>query len=71
MIGSKARIIYLLKLILLEMLVKAPGLVHSMLAGSLSVTPMAALSRLAAGIRGSTVIVNMPGRFIYVLFQPI
>eukprot|EP00088_Acartia_fossae_P059573 TRINITY_DN7082_c1_g1_i15.p1 TRINITY_DN7082_c1_g1~~TRINITY_DN7082_c1_g1_i15.p1 ORF type:complete len:648 (-),score=118.70 TRINITY_DN7082_c1_g1_i15:684-2627(-) len=40
---------------------QAPGLVHSMLAGSLAVTPMAALSRLAAGIRGSTVIVNMPG----------
>jgi molybdopterin biosynthesis enzyme MoaB len=32
-----------------------------MLVGSLSVTPLAALSRPAAGIRGKTIIVNLPG----------
>merc|ERR1712117_948703 len=36
-------------------------MVAAMLTGSLGVTPLAALSRPAAGIRGSTVIVNMPG----------
>ena len=40
---------------------QAAGLVTSMLVGSLSVTPLAALSRPAAGIRGRTVIVNLPG----------
>ncbi len=40
---------------------RAPGLVHQMLSGSLSVTPLASLSRLTAGIRGNTVIVNLPG----------
>ena len=40
---------------------QAPGLVTAMLTGSLAVTPLAALSRPAAGIRGQTVIVNMPG----------
>lgn len=40
----------------------APGLVAAMLHGSLAVTPLAALARPAAGIRGNTVIVNMPGR---------
>ena len=40
---------------------QAPGLVAAMLSGSLAVTPLAALSRPAAGIRGKTVIVNMPG----------
>ena len=39
----------------------APGLVAAMLTGSLAVTPLAALSRPAAGIRGKTIIVNMPG----------
>jgi len=39
----------------------APGLIHSMLAGSLAVTPLAALSRPAAGTRANTVIVNLPG----------
>ena len=43
----------------------APGLVAAMLHGSLAVTPLAALARPAAGIRGNTVIVNMPGRFGY------
>merc|ERR1712130_1045074 len=32
-----------------------------MLTGSLKVTPLAALSRPAAGVRGRTIIVNMPG----------
>jgi len=40
---------------------QAPGLVTAMLVGSLAVTPLAALSRPAAGIRGSTIIVNLPG----------
>ena len=40
---------------------QAPGLVSCMLVGSLSVTPLAALSRPVAGIRSKTVIVNMPG----------
>jgi len=40
---------------------QAPGLVTAMLTGSLAVTPLAALSRPAAGIRGQTVIINMPG----------
>jgi len=39
----------------------APGLVHCMLAGSLAVTPLAALARPAAGTRNKTIIVNMPG----------
>ena len=41
---------------------KAPGLVHQMLASSLTVTPMASSSRAAAGIRKGTLIVNLPGR---------
>jgi len=40
---------------------QAPGLVTAMLSGSLKVTPLAALSRPAAGVRGKTIIVNMPG----------
>ena len=40
---------------------EAPGLVHAMMSGSLSVTPMAMLSRLTAGIRAKTLIVNLPG----------
>lgn len=40
---------------------QAPGLVVAMLSGSLAVTPLAALSRPAAGVRGTCVIVNMPG----------
>jgi len=40
---------------------QAPGIVHCMISGSLAVTPMAALSRPAAGIRASTIIINMPG----------
>ncbi|CAM6129634.1 unnamed protein product [Calypogeia fissa] len=40
---------------------EAPGLVQVMLQKSLEVTPTAMLSRAAAGIRGSTLIINMPG----------
>ena len=40
---------------------EAPGLVHRMMSESLKVTPMAMLSRLAAGIRKSTLIINFPG----------
>ena len=53
----------------------APGLVTALLSGSLAVTPLAALSRPAAGIRGKTVIVNLPGskkavRECYGFIQP-
>ncbi len=40
---------------------EAPGLVHAMLAASLQKTPHAMLSRMVAGIRGRTLIVNLPG----------
>lgn len=40
---------------------EAPGMVIAMIKGSLDVTPMAMLSRLACGIRGKTLIVNLPG----------
>ena len=40
---------------------ETPGLVHCIMAKSLTVTPMAMLSRLTAGIRNSTLIVNLPG----------
>jgi molybdopterin adenylyltransferase len=40
---------------------KAPGLVEAMRAASLRVTPHAMLSRAVAGIRGRTLIVNLPG----------
>ncbi len=39
----------------------APGLVQAMLAASLQKTPHAMLSRMVAGIRGRTLIVNLPG----------
>jgi molybdopterin adenylyltransferase len=39
----------------------APGLVEAMRAASLAVTPHAMLSRAVAGIRGQTLIVNLPG----------
>ncbi|KAI3918498.1 hypothetical protein MKX01_041818 [Papaver californicum] len=38
-----------------------PGLLHVMMQESLKVTPFAMLSRSAAGIRGSALIINMPG----------
>ncbi|KAF5205184.1 Molybdopterin biosynthesis protein cnx1 [Thalictrum thalictroides] len=40
---------------------ETPGLLYVMLQESLKVTPFAILSRAAAGIRGSTLIINMPG----------
>jgi molybdopterin adenylyltransferase len=40
---------------------EAPGLVFAMLRDSLAVTPHAMLSRAAAGIRGQTLIINLPG----------
>lgn len=40
---------------------EAPGLVHAMLSASLAKTPHAMLSRMVAGIRGRTLIVNLPG----------
>lgn len=39
----------------------APGLAEAMRADGLRITPHAMLSRAAAGIRGSTLIVNLPG----------
>jgi len=39
----------------------APGLAEAMRAASLRVTPHAMLSRAVAGIRGHTLIVNLPG----------
>ncbi len=40
---------------------EAPGLVVAMLVAGLRVTPHAMLSRPAAGVRGRTLIVNLPG----------
>ena len=40
---------------------QAPGLAEAMRAASLQTTPHAMLSRAVAGIRGSTLIVNLPG----------
>ncbi|MBM3135779.1 MAG: molybdopterin adenylyltransferase [Chloroflexi bacterium] len=40
---------------------EAPGLVEAMRAASLQVTPHGMLSRAVAGIRGRTLIVNLPG----------
>jgi len=40
---------------------RAPGIAEAMRARSLEKTPMAMLSRAAAGIRGRTLIVNLPG----------
>lgn len=39
----------------------APGIAEAMRAASLAVTPHAMLSRAAAGMRGRTLIVNLPG----------
>ena len=39
----------------------APGLAEAMRAASLKVTPHAMLSRIVTGIRGRTLIVNLPG----------
>jgi molybdenum cofactor synthesis domain-containing protein len=40
---------------------EAPGLAEAMRLASLQVTPYAMLSRAVAGIRGGTLIVNLPG----------
>jgi molybdopterin adenylyltransferase len=40
---------------------EAPGLAEAMRAASLQITPHAMLSRALAGIRGRTLIVNLPG----------
>jgi molybdenum cofactor synthesis domain-containing protein len=40
---------------------EAPGLAEAMRAASLQVTPHAMLSRALAGIRGRTLIINLPG----------
>ena len=39
----------------------APGLAEAMRQESLKITPMAMLSRAAAGIRGKSIIINLPG----------
>lgn len=40
---------------------EAPGLAETMRAASLKITPHAMLSRIVTGIRGKTLIVNLPG----------
>ena len=40
---------------------QVPGLAEVMRAASLQKTPMAALSRAVAGVRGRTLIINLPG----------
>jgi molybdenum cofactor synthesis domain-containing protein len=40
---------------------EAPGLAEAMRADSLRITPHAMLSRAVAGIRGTTLILNLPG----------
>lgn len=39
----------------------APGIAEAMRQESLKITPMAMLSRAAAGIRGRSIIINLPG----------
>ncbi|XP_059487710.1 gephyrin isoform X2 [Neocloeon triangulifer] len=41
--------------------IEAPGICIAMLKASLDVTPMAMLSRGVAGVRGKTLIINLPG----------
>ena len=40
---------------------EAPGMALAMLMGSLQVTPLGMLSRPVCGIRGKTLIINLPG----------
>ena len=39
----------------------APGIAEAMRAGSMAITPRAMLSRASAGLRGRTLVINMPG----------
>ena len=41
--------------------IEVPGIAEAMRAASLQVTPMAMLSRATAGIRGRTLVINVPG----------
>ena len=38
-----------------------PGMAEAIRAASLQITPMAMLSRGVAGVRGSTLVINVPG----------
>ena len=40
---------------------QAPGLAEAMRAASLKITPHAMLSRIVTGMRGKTIIINLPG----------
>ena len=40
---------------------EVPGIAEAMRAASLQVTPRAMLSRAVAGVRGSTLVINLPG----------
>ncbi|HEX2998070.1 MAG TPA: MogA/MoaB family molybdenum cofactor biosynthesis protein [Anaerolineales bacterium] len=40
---------------------EAPGLAEAMRAASLKITPHAMLSRVVAGMRGKTLVINLPG----------
>jgi molybdopterin biosynthesis enzyme MoaB len=40
---------------------EAPGIAEAMRAASLKITPHAMLTRIVAGIRGRTLIINLPG----------
>ena len=40
---------------------EVPGLAEAMRAASVAVTPMAMLSRAVAGVRGTTLVINLPG----------
>ena len=40
---------------------QAPGLTTAMITSSLTITPMAALSRPLAGVRNNTIIITLPG----------
>lgn len=40
---------------------EAPGLAEAMRAASLKITPHAMLSRIVTGIRGKTLVINLPG----------
>ena len=52
---------------------EVPGLVEAMRAATFNITPFAALSRAAAGIRGKCLIINLPGspKAVQECLQPI